>query len=390
MHHTANAAGGDPGAVPQDELAAGLELVLVHPHEIGGDPVGDGRRCVRGGDDVAAARVDLVLQHDGDAPRRSREFEIAVEGGDLRDLGGGSRGQDHHVVAGADHTRFDAAAETSIVQIGTDDVVDRHPERRALCLGSDLDRLEELEEVGPVVPRRLVRGIDHVVADEGGHRDEVLFTGRQLRRERLEVRLDRFVGLVAPVDEVHLVDGHDDPRDAQQRGDDGMPTGLDADAVPGVDEEHRQVARARAGRHVAGVLFVPRRVRDDELPLLGREVSVRHVDRDSLFPLGSESVHQQGEVGLASLGSVLLAVALDGRELILVDPLRVVEQSPDERALAVVDAAAGEEAQQSLPLVACEVFVDGVSTGVESGVHGSPGFDGRRRMRRHARRGVRT
>ena len=51
-------------------------------------------------------------------------------------------------------------------------------------------------------------------------------------------------------------------------------------------------------------------------------------------------------------------VALDRGELILVDHLGFVEQLADERALAVVDAAAGQEAQQLLVLVLLEVGVD--------------------------------
>jgi hypothetical protein len=44
--------------------------------------------------------------------------------------------------------------------------------------------------------------------------------------------------------------------------------------------------------------------------------------------------------------------------VILVDELRLVEQSPDERALAVVDASAGDEAQQPLPALRLEVLLD--------------------------------
>ena len=138
-------------------------------------------------------------------------------------------------------------------------------------------------------------------------------------------------------------------------------------AVAGVD---RSTARSQSGwSHVPRVLLVPGRVGDDELPLLGREVAVGHVDRDALFPLGSKPVDEQRQVGVAALGAVLLAVALDRRELVLVDALGVVEQPADERALAVVHAAAGEEAEELLALVACEVLVDRVGAGVEARVH---------------------
>ena len=112
-----------------------------------------------------------------------------------------------------------------------------------------------------------------------------------------------------------------------------------------------------------------RRVGDDELAAVGREVAIRDVDGDALLALGLQAVGQQGEVDLAGAGGAdLLAVAFHGGELVLVDHLGVVQQPADERALAVVDAAAGEEAQELLLLVAGEVGVDVFLTQV-NGLH---------------------
>ena len=54
----------------------------------------------------------------------------------------------------------------------------------------------------------------------------------------------------------------------------------------------------------------------------------------------------------------LLRVGLERGELVLEEHLRFVEQPADQRALAVVDAAAGDEAQQALVLVRLQVPVD--------------------------------
>jgi hypothetical protein len=51
------------------------------------------------------------------------------------------------------------------------------------------------------------------------------------------------------------------------------------------------------------------------------------------------------------LRAVALAVAFQRGELVLEDHLAVVEQPPDQGGLAVIDAAAGDEAQQALVLV---------------------------------------
>ena len=72
----------------------------------------------------------------------------------------------------------------------------------------------------------------------------------------------------------------------------------------------------------------------------GGEVAIGNVDRDSLLPLGAKTVSE--------LGKVDGGVAGDGADVVVVDVVRVVEQAADEGGLAVVHAAGGGEAEQSL------------------------------------------
>ena len=160
------------------------------------------------------------------------------------------------------------------------------------------------------------------------------------------------------VDEVHLVDRHDDALDAEQRHEEAVPAGLGEDALAGVDQDHRDVGGRRTGDHVARVLLVAGGVGDDELATLGREEPVGHVDRDALLALGGQAVEQQREVEVAALGADLGRVGLERGEVILEHEVRLVEQAADERRLAVVDAAAGDEPQQALVLVRGQVLLD--------------------------------
>jgi hypothetical protein len=100
---------------------------------------------------------------------------------------------------------------------------------------------------------------------------------------------------------------------------------------------------------------VPRRVGDDELALLGGEVAVRHVDGDALLALGREPVGEQREVDAAVVEALAL---LERGELVLEDHARVVEQAADERGLAVVHRADGDEAAELLAPVLLEVALD--------------------------------
>ena len=71
--------------------------------------------------------------------------------------------------------------------------------------------------------------------------------------------------------------------------------------LAGVDEDHGAVRGRGAGDHVARVLLVARRVGDDEVPALGREMAVGDVDRDPLLALGRQAVEEQREVELVAL-----------------------------------------------------------------------------------------
>ena len=157
----------------------------------------------------------------------------------------------------------------------------------------------------------------------------------ELHGEGAELLLDLLEALLVPVDEVHLVDAQHEVRDAEQRGQERVAPRLLEHALAGVDEDEREVGGRRAGDHVARVLDVAGRVGDDELALRRGEVAVGDVDGDALLALGPQAVGEQRQVRV--LVAPLAAGALDRLELVLEDRLRVVEQPPDERRLAVVD-----------------------------------------------------
>ena len=86
-------------------------------------------------------------------------------------------------------------------------------------------------------------------------------------------------------------------------------------------------------------------VGDNELALLGGEIAVGHINGNALFALGLQAIHQQRQVQFFAGRAVFRGIAAHGGKLILIDQLRVVKQPADQRALAVIDAAAGNKAQ---------------------------------------------
>ena len=133
--------------------------------------------------------------------------------------------------------------------------------------------------------------------------------------------------------------------DAEHGCDPRVPCGLGPDPPASVDQDDGQVGRRGPRRHVARVLLVARRVGHDEAAAWRLEAPVRHIDRDALFPLILQAVDEQREVGLRPLRPVAGRIPFDPPQLIRRDLPAVVQEPADDRALAVVDAAAENEAK---------------------------------------------
>ena len=305
---------------------------------------------IEGDQHRAAADVDVVLEHEGDGLRAKRFVDHAVVSPDLFHGRHDAGGEREEFLAGAHDAAGDLAAEAAeIVErgvgraVGAVDPLHGQAETREVKIARDVDGLEVAEERGAGVPRRVRRGLDDVVAVERAQRDEFHVLDVEPREKRFELGADFQEARFAPADEIHFVNGDDEVRDAQERGDGGVAATLLDDAEAGVDEDDGQVGRGRAGHHVARVLDVAGRVGDDELAARRGEVAVSDVDGDALFALGAEAVGEVGEVDLAAAGDV--GRALEGLDLILHEGFRIVEQAPDECGFTVVDAAARVEAE---------------------------------------------
>ena len=134
--------------------------------------------------------------------------------------------------------------------------------------------------------------------------------------------------------------------DAGQRHDRGMAAGLGQEALARIDEQDREIGAGRAGCHVAGILLMAGRVGDDEGTFRGRNIAIGDIDRDPLFALGLEPVHEQCEVDIAAVGAMPPRIALERFKLIVEDKALLVEQAADQRRFAVVDRAASEQSER--------------------------------------------
>ena len=314
----------------QEVLPAGGHRLVGHPDDHGVDVVGAKRLLSFGHEDVAAADIDLIGEREGDGAARSGHREIAVHRDDAVDGRRDARWQADHLVTGPDDARCDGASKAPEVEIGPGDHLNRQAEGLEVDPGLDIDRLKMLHHRRPVEPRQVVTLFDDVVAEQSRHGQEHRVDQVERLRE-FEVLLANFVeALLAPIDEIHLVDRDGDVANPEEVGDVAVPFGLGDDPMARVDQDDRKLTGRRAGDHVACVLLVARRVGDDELSLRRGEVSIGDVDRDALLPLGLEAVGEQRKVDLITGAALGGGVGVETRELIFVDHVRVVQKAADQ------------------------------------------------------------
>jgi hypothetical protein len=275
------------------------------------------------------------------------------------DRRGLARWQHADGIAGLDRAGRDLARKAAEIEVGPVDPLHRHAERLVLRCGDvELDGFEVRDQWLAHVPRHVGRVAGDIVALEARNRHCGEVGDADRARERGVIGDNRVILRLIIVDQVHLVDREHDVADADQVREIAVAPRLDEHALARVDQDDRQVGGRGAGDHVARVLFMAGRVGDDELALFGGEKPVGDVDGDALFALGRQPVDEQCKVDVLALRAHLFGIGLEAGELVFEDHLRIVEQPADQRRFAVIDRAAGDEAQQRLVLVRFEIGVD--------------------------------
>ena len=339
--------------------AARQHRVIVHPDDRRLELVRDLERIRGGRDHVAARAVDLVGERQRDRLTRDGLLEVSIERDDAGHGRGAAGGQDADRVAGTNPAARDETREAAEIEVRPIHPLHRHAERIAReARFVERHGFQMLEQGGAGVPRHRAALVGDVVTLQTRDRNRLKLRDAEGCGKVPILREDLVETGFAVVDEVHLVDREHEPADADQVRKIAVAASLRQHALARIDQDHGEVRGRGAGDHVARVLLVARGIGDDELATVGGEEAVRDVDRDALFAFGREPVHEQREIDLLALRADAFRICFERRQLIFEDHPAVIEQAPDQRGLAIVDAAAGDEAQQRLVLMLHEVGVD--------------------------------
>ncbi len=347
------------GAAAQQVAAAAQQRLLGHADNGRLELVGQLRRVGGGHDHAAPAGVDVVGQRQRDRLAGHGGVEVAVEGDDPGHLALPAGGQDAHALAHLDRAAGHRAGVAPEVEVRPVHPLHREPKGRCPHpVGVDLDRLQVLEQRGPLVPAHLGAPGHDVVAAQRRDRDAGEVRQADRGGGRAVFGLDLAEALLGVAGQVHLVDRQRHVPDAHGRNDVAVPPGLRQDPLARVGQDHRAVRGRGAGRHVPGVLLVAWRIGHDEAPPRRREVAVGDVDRDALLALGRQPVEKKRVVELLALRAEPPRVGGKLLQVVIEEEPRLPEQPADQGRFAVVDAAAGDEAQQVDPLALPQPIVE--------------------------------
>ena len=98
-----------------------------------------------------------------------------------------------------------------------------------------------------------------------------------------------------------------------------MSARLNEDTLARINQDNREVSRRCSSDHIAGILFMPRAIGDDEFAFLCGEEAIGDVNRNALFAFGGQPIHQQRKVNVLTLGAHALGIGLQRRQLIFKD-----------------------------------------------------------------------
>ena len=345
----ANQALGLEGGLANHVFISYGSRALVEPAYIQRDVLFDARLllvCLHEG--IATRNVDIIIERQGNAHWGIRLLQVFLYEVDALHGALSARWQHSDLVARTDDAAAHSARITTIIwelaADRTNHVLHWEAEETAHRLMTHRNGLQIAQQGRSLIPRSLITLVHHVVAILGADRDEHHVLDIQCLRHLLVVGNNLIIYIFTEINQVHLVDSHQDMRYAEQRRNIAVTHGLLQHAVARIDEDDAQIGSAGTRHHVAGILNMSRSIGDDKLALWCGEIAVSHIDGDALFALGTETIREQSQVHLFITAA--LACSLHRLQLVFENRLAIIKQSSYQSTLSIVHAARSREAEQ--------------------------------------------
>src|SRR5262249_17960556 len=139
-------------AKPDEVRAARQHRLITKPNHVCRYLVSDARRGVGGGDHIAAADIDLILEGDGDSVIDPDDKPLAILRQKLFHAAVAPRGVDRDLIARPHGPRNDGAGEATKPTPRSNDALHRHAEGMVDRARGNVDSFKELHQTRPSIP----------------------------------------------------------------------------------------------------------------------------------------------------------------------------------------------------------------------------------------------
>ena len=242
------------GELTQQIGTTGQHRLLIHPHHMSGELVGDIRTGLRRAEQIATRNVDIIGQHQGHRLAGLGARLIAIKRHDAGDVALLAGGGDDHGIPYRDGTTGDRAGKAAEIRIRPHHALHREAERLMRGVLRRVDGLEQMQQRRAFIPRRALGEAGDVVAE--ARRDRHGGGGGKAERGGK----DRVIGGDAGEDglgvfrQIDFVHRQQHVTDAEQRAYGAVASRLGLQAAARIHQNDGEIGGRGAGRHVARVL----------------------------------------------------------------------------------------------------------------------------------------
>ena len=124
-----------------------------------------------------------------------------------------------------------------------------------------------------------------------------------------------------------------------------MTTGLCDHTRTGIHQNDRQVGCRTSGNHIPRILFMPRSIGNNELTVIGTEITISDIDCNTLCAFGLQTIEQQGIINMFSGISHTFAVAFQRIQLVFIQLFTVKQQTTNQRRFTIIHRSGSQKAQ---------------------------------------------
>ena len=203
-------------------------------------------------------------------------------------------------IAHANGACFNLSLESAEGSIWAANALHRQIESFFLLRIIDVDGFKVVKECLAGIPGDVFGLRCHVIAFGGRKRNHVNAVERKFAGQLVNLLQDFFEAFLAVAHKIHLVDGKDEIANAHELADAGVTARLHQNALRSVHENHGEVGKRCAHRHITGVFFMPRGVGHDKAAAIRGEIAIRDVDGNALFAFSHETIKQKGIVNFST------------------------------------------------------------------------------------------